>query len=238
MSDNLNDNFNFDDDFNFDDTIEHDKDAFSEFDDELGISNDDDGEKAEPNSGRSPVFWFIMVILLIGLVAGGALLFVTLNPGVNPDLAVTRTAIADANATTEALIRATNDQATAYVEATQTAEQATATPFPTNTPDTTATAVIDQITQTAESNLALTATAMAGIEETIDPVLAAQQTATALAGLFDQTPTIAATPDMTDLPDTGLFDDIGAENAGLFFMMAFGLIGVIIGSRRLRKHSK
>lgn len=232
----MSDNFNFDDDFDFDNTIEHDKDAFSEFDDELGISND--GEETEPNSGRSPVFWIIMGILLIGLVAGGALLFVTLNPGGNPDLAVTRTAIADANATTEALIRATNDQATAYVEATLTAEQATATPFPTNTPDFTATAAIDQITQTAESNLALTATAMAGVEETIDPVLAAQQTATALAGLFDQTPTIAATPDMTDLPDTGLFDDIGAENAGLFFMMAFGLVGIIIGSRRLRKHNK
>jgi hypothetical protein len=232
----MSDNFNFDDDFDFDNTIEHDKDAFSEFDDELGISNDD--EETETNSGRSPVFWIIMGILLIGLVAGGALLFVTLNPGGNPDLAVTRTAIADANATTEALIRATNDQATAYVEATLTAEQATATPFPTNTPDFTATAAIDQITQTAESNLALTATAMAGVEETIDPVLAAQQTATALAGLFDQTPTIAATPDMTDLPDTGLFDDIGAENAGLFFMMAFGLVGIIIGSRRLRKHNK
>ncbi len=100
-------------------------------------------------------------------------------------------------------------------------------------------------TPTAESE-APTAIPTIGISEV-------QMTATALAGVLGETeatPTpevvIAATtaPEVSpgggaeaaQLPETGLFDDLGQRgSAGVFVGIAFGLLGVIIISRRLRR---
>jgi hypothetical protein len=109
------------------------------------------------------------------------------------------------------------------------------------------------ITQTA---LALTQNANATLTAQAGPAIdttSVALTATALAGIFngagggDATPTAegaggtggVARP--TALPDTGLFDDIAAGNSGSFGLIAlaaFGLVGVIIVSRRLRSTGK
>src|SRR5262249_48710918 len=74
-------------------------------------------------------------------------------------------------------------------------------------------------------------------------------TATALAQLL-QPPTPGGIPTQevltpgapvpTALPQTGFFDDLAAGNAnvGLVALMAFGLLGVILVSRRLRTATK
>ncbi len=42
-------------------------------------------------------------------------------------------------------------------------------------------------------------------------------------------------PPITQLPDSGLFDDLsGGQNMGVIMLLAFGLIGLIFGARRLR----
>lgn len=93
------------------------------------------------------------------------------------------------------------------------------------------------------------------------PANAVAQTATALADIL--APTIPATADgngggggiatptpegangfqplPTALPDTGLFDDLGAAGSGglgLMALAAFGLLGVIVVSRRLRSNGR
>ena len=205
-----------------------------------------------------------MIILLAGVLL---LVFALSNRG-NPELDMTRTAIAQANETTEALIQATNAQGTADADATATATLFTPTPSATNTPsptpteDVEATNAVANATGTAEAIVAGTSSALTAIaQETIDAgenvtpptedpnanetplptategglsaVEAAQLTATALAGLFDQTPTVDVTQGATtgggtttttttttgglaEMPDTGLFDDVGADNAGVF----------------------
>lgn len=83
---------------------------------------------------------------------------------------------------------------------------------------------------------------------------AVNQTATAIAGAFLTATAQAVTPDaitatipaqqagfptlaVTALPDTGLFDDVvggGTNGVGVLALAVFGLVGVIIVSRRLR----
>lgn len=98
------------------------------------------------------------------------------------------------------------------------------------------------------------------VDEPIDPdppvgIGDVALTSTALAETFltltppavdpaDATPTqeiggpFAPTPPPT-LPDTGLFDDLsGGENMGLIMLIAFGLVGVIFGARRLRARNE
>lgn len=110
----------------------------------------------------------------------------------------------------------------------------------------TGTQVALEAAQTAaaeQTNIALTPQQV-GVE-------AVAQTATALAALFGQQPTEVADlgqgggeiptqegqPRPTALPDTGLLDDIvggGSNSIGLLVLLGFGLVGVIMISRRLR----
>jgi hypothetical protein len=95
-------------------------------------------------------------------------------------------------------------------------------------------------------------------------ISAVQQTATALAALFNATPTLAVTTidtgtgggeptptregalpvdtggtgGETVLPDTGLFDDVFGGNPATIFAVAFGLLSVIVLSRSIRKRKK
>src|SRR5262249_20297642 len=78
------------------------------------------------------------------------------------------------------------------------------------------------------NDVALTATALAAI-------LAPTAGGTSIAGLPTQgvlTPGVLP----TQLPETGFFDDLAAGNAnvGMIALMALGLVGVILVSRRVR----
>ena len=95
------------------------------------------------------------------------------------------------------------------------------------------------------------------IEEATISISSVQQTATALAILFSTPPTQAGvqptdiieggTPVVIgggtssggqgggELPDTGLFDDVFQGNPAFIFLAAFGLLGVIVVSRTVRK---
>jgi hypothetical protein len=78
-------------------------------------------------------------------------------------------------------------------------------------------------------DVALTSTALVEIFLTLTPVDVGDPTPTAeiIGGPFVTPPAV--------LPDTGLFDDItSGENMGLIMLLAFGLVGVIFGARRLR----
>ena len=286
------DDFNFDDDFDFGDDLGDDAGgddlSYDEFSDDVDLDADNfdfgddegdeldfiDGDDSGGGGGPSRTFLLIAGVLIIILLAGVVLLILALTGSGNSDLDITRTAIAQQNETTEALIRATQTQDAVNAGLTQTATLFTATPSPspsptaTDTPDAAATQSIIDATNTAEAIIQQTALALTEIaltadvteipvEETedvgptptgISAVQAAQMTATALADLFNQTPTVGATTAGTtttttggttgEMPDTGLFDDIGTDNAGVFFLMAFGLLGVIVGSRRLRSLNK
>jgi hypothetical protein len=86
---------------------------------------------------------------------------------------------------------------------------------------------------------------------------AVQQTATALAELFDEqnvfatatagaggtggalqpTPISGNVGNNNNLPDTGLFDDLAEGGPGVMFLMAFGLVGLIAISRFVRRRN-
>lgn len=124
--------------------------------------------------------------------------------------------------------------------------------FFTPTPDPTEQAAAAIMTAAAQATaLALTPGTQIAVEPTVTTgggvtsVEAVQQTATALFLAFQASPTaevgtpigggVGARP--TALPDTGLLDDVvsgGTQGLGAFFLVAFGLIGVIFVSRRLR----
>ena len=178
------------------------------------------------------------------------------TPTPSPTASDTPTPTADANATaTSVSLTQTADFFAQSADMTATAlAQLTADVFATQTAE--AGGGIDVSgTQTA---IALTQSTDGGVDSGGGFLSAVEMTATALAEIFQDTPVgtdgtvistpiggaqttttgIATTGGTTTLPDTGLFDDLGAENAGIFFLMAFGLIGVIVGSRRLRANSK
>lgn len=167
------------------------------------------------------------------------------------EIELTSTAVANENATQVALLEATETQLAeeAFAAETQTAEA----------PDPIA------LLQTEQAADALTQEALLDddendVDEPVDPdppvgIGDVALTSTALAETFltltppavdpaDATPTqeiggpFAPTPPPT-LPDTGLFDDLsGGENMGLIMLIAFGLVGVIFGARRLRARNE
>jgi len=74
----------------------------------------------------------------------------------------------------------------------------------------------------------MTATALAAILQ--PPTQSSAQPTAAIGGA---TPVVSS-GGTGELPDTGLFDEMGAGGVGMFFAMAFGLLGVIFLSRRIR----
>lgn len=78
------------------------------------------------------------------------------------------------------------------------------------------------------------------------PVSSVQMTATAFAQVFNQTPVPGGvtntptsprpTPVSNNLPDTGLFDEVFQGSPMAIFAIAFGLLGVIVVSRRVRSN--
>jgi hypothetical protein len=134
---------------------------------------------------------------------------------------------------------------------------ATFTPTPSETPTLSPTPAELNPTDAAATQFFLdqTATAIALAQgptaivgaPTIEPALAVQMTATALAQLLSTpipsnlTPTRevggAVSGGPTALPGTGLFDDLaqgGTQTFGALFLIALGLVALIVVSRRLR----
>ena len=170
---------------------------------------------------------------------------------------MTNTAIAnfaDQTATQEAFREQETATAIAFNEQlTQTAEAISASQTADVVQQTsaalTATALVSTPDAPVDTPVAVTPTDDGGT----DPLLAAQMTATALADIFNQTPggppTVPVGGQQTqvpvttggttgELPDTGVFDDLASGNAGVFFLMAFGLIGAIVVSRGVRRKRK
>jgi hypothetical protein len=78
-----------------------------------------------------------------------------------------------------------------------------------------------------------TATALAQVYEVL--------TQTAQARPDEDVPTVTPTPAGAVepvLPDAGLFDDVSGGGLGMIALAAFGLLGVIAVSRRLRARSE
>jgi len=296
-----------DDDFNFDDNDDNlledddlsgfgDEDDFdmggfddlddgADLDDDLllgdedDFSLDDEEEEFEEEGGGGPSRTFIIIaVLMIVILLGGVglLAFAILNQGPS-ELDVTRTAIAEANATVEEQIRQTSTAGAALAVSETAAALVSPTPTPTEEPSETPTEEVD-LTGTAvaeetnaAANLFLTQTRAAQTdtpipsdtpqplpEETEEmpttvPTISVDDvalTATALSGILvpptevleQPTAAVGATPGGGatggpiggELPDTGLFDEMGTGGVGMFFMMVFGLLGVIFVSRRMR----
>ncbi|MCA9904487.1 MAG: hypothetical protein KC547_11570 [Anaerolineae bacterium] len=152
-----------------------------------------------------------------------------------------------------ATLDATLLAATQFVEATQTAIVSAA-----QAADATGTAIALQ-TSTAAAVTEEPTVAPTEVAPTVAPGLnSIEQTGTALAVTFQaltqQAVVLTATsevvptaeggfqpiPRPTALPDTGLFDDItggGRDGLGLLALAVFGLVGVIVVSRRMRSRS-
>lgn len=280
-------------------------DDFGGFDDDLGFNEDDLGglggdddfefdedEEAEEGGNRRFVILAAIIIILFILALGGIVLFALSNQQNNPNN-LTRTAIAEINATQLAFADATGTQAIIFEQQTAT-EQARPTDTPTITPispaDLTATGIAIESTQQALflfqtqtvealtpqveatetpadsdspllalTNAELTRIALTpvatntpiisigvGTLSPADVLLTATALAQTLAPVTPQlTPGIPVAtppgifptrPPTTALPDTGLFDGMsGEQGLGVMMLMAFGLVGVIIVSRRLRR---
>jgi hypothetical protein len=89
---------------------------------------------------------------------------------------------------------------------------------------------VDEVLQTATA-LSLTLSPQTAVPATADP------NSGGLGGTPFVIPTMASgTGGGGRLPDTGLFDDVaGVGNIGTLLLMALGLVGVMLGARRLRK---
>lgn len=261
------DDFKFDDE-PADIGLDDDKDKGFGFEDEDMPVIDDGGtiERQGPNRTFVILAGLMILLFVAGLAV---VLFLALRQTGPTPVEQTRSAIETQNADTLILLGQTQTAAVVVALAqTQTASVPTATPTETPTPrpptitptpveptlDATqqfANALLTQTareaTQTAEAALieptrepqdanavALTATRLAEIL-----LGAGGGQATEVAGL--PTPTRegggAAAP--TQLPDTGIFDDIGSGgNAGLIALLALGLVGVIVLSRVARAANK
>lgn len=179
----------------------------------------------------------------------------TVTPSPTVDVEATQTVEAEETQVALDLTLSAFDALTETVEAnlalTQVAEEATriAADLTLSVADLTATELAAIATQQAED------------EPTAVPTVGVsliQQTATALAELLG-TPgagtAIAQLPTATQeiivgpgpgpgpgpddqLPDTGLFDDLAAGGPGTFLLLAFGLLGVIVVTRRLRNGNR
>lgn len=257
--DNNGDSFRFDDDVTPDIPLEDDDQGFG-FEDRDMPSLEDEGEEGQ---GLNRNFIIIAALMIILFVIGlGAVLFLATREQPPTPNQLTATAIVEANATTAALLSASQTAAVEIAFAqTQTAAvpptatlPPTATPIPTDTPTPTvdATQAFQNalLTQTARE---ATQTAEFLLTPPTRPPLGQSDvalTATALALIINPPPTVVGglgsptpeglrpTPGVapTALPDTGLFDDIASGTGGLgaLALMALGLVAVIFVSRRLR----
>jgi hypothetical protein len=237
--------------------------AFDEDDIDLGDEVPELDEVEEREGGISRPF-LIIAALMILLFVGGlvAVLFLANQTPPVTEFDMTRFAIETANAEVLVAIAASETQAV-FVGQTQTAIalQPTLTPTasPTERPPTITPTPPPDLTQLAATSIAQTSvagTAAALTQAAITPTVAApsigdvQLTATALANLLLGagggpsptpeglgTPGTPAAPRPTALPDTGLFDDLTAgstTSVSLLALMALGLVGVIVVSRRMR----
>lgn len=155
---------------------EDDLGSLDETPDDLGDLDD-----AEEEQSRSPLLIILGVVLIVLILGGVALLaFALVNRGPSPT-DITRTAIAQANATTEALLDATNTSSAATQSFFATATASSPTPSPTNTPTPTETPDFDATSTSAAAEnqsviqatqVALDATATS-IQITVDAVSAA-----------------------------------------------------------------
>jgi hypothetical protein len=279
-----------DDDFSqfddIDDSANLDDDLLGGLDDEPIILDDGEEPTQTERQRTSPVFIALAAIFIIILLGGlGLIAFLILNGGQTSEIDVTRTAIANINATTIADGQLTQTQSAVNIGLTATATLFTPTPTATLTPsptvvDFTATSIASTeqaiaIAGTSTTiallnieNANATGTAIAsgqgGGDATPTPevnnnvitpisVDAVNQTATALAGLLVvQEPTQSANVGglatatrtvptngtgggNTELPNTGLFDEVNTGTMSALAVVAFGLVGVIVFARRTRK---
>jgi hypothetical protein len=224
----------------------------------------DEEETGGGGGGVSRTFIIIAGVMILLFILGlGAVVLISSGGGGKTDFELTSDAIIAMNATTAAngLLTAT---ANAIAAQTQTAialtPQATATLAPTDTPNIptiTPTPTLDEtqafanaiLTQQADA-LTQTAIFLLTPQATEIPQVGPNEvalTATALALLLapgNQPTLVAGAPTQeilpgtlpTQLPETGFFDDLAAGNAnvGLIALMALGLVGVIVVSRRVR----
>jgi hypothetical protein len=204
------------------------------------------------------------VMILLFVLGLGAVVLISLNDNQLTEFDQKSTEIAQLNATTaaNALLTETakaidaqtqtaialTPQATATLPPTNTVEIPTITPTPTE--DATqafANALLTQqaneLTLTAQFLLTPQATNTVGFTQG-DVELTATALALLLAPGTQQPTLVAGVPTQegvpgvlpTQLPQTGFFDDLAAGNAnvGLIALMALGLVGVILVSRRVR----
>jgi hypothetical protein len=207
-----------------------------------------------------------MILLFVGGLA--AVLFISTQNNQPTEFENQRATIVAANATTAAnalLTQTANAILAATQTAIALLPTNTPTPSPTETqslpPTFTPTPTLDDtalaaaaiqtadalaLTQTAEflltpptptqgvgaQDVALTATALALLLQPTTPTPGGIASPTAEGGIVGVVPTA--------LPDTGFFDDLatGNGNVGMIALMAFGLAGVILVSRRLRTANK
>lgn len=227
---------------------------------------EEEEEAGAPGGGPNRTFIIIagvmIVLFIIGLIA--VVLLATSPKGPSP-IQLSATYVVAFNSTQSALLAQTQTQSAIELAMTQTAAAASPTPSPTatftptpsetptlsptpaelNPTDAAATQFFLDQTATAIA-LAQGPTAIVGAP-TIEPALAVQMTATALAQLLSTpipsnlTPTRevggAVSGGPTALPGTGLFDDLaqgGTQTFGALFLIALGLVALIVVSRRLR----
>ncbi len=266
------------DDFSFDDFNGDDNGDDFRFDDELtpDLPPEDEGfgfedrdmptleEEGEEDQGLNRTFIIIATLMIILFVVGlAAVLFLVNREQPPTPNQLTATAIVEANATTAALLAASQTAAVeiAFAQTQTAAVPPTATPLPTVTPIPTDTPTPTVDATQAFQNALLTQTAREATQTAeflltppTRPPLGQSDvalTATALALIINPPPTLGGgvasptpeglrpTPGIgpTALPDTGLFDDLassGAGGLGALALMALGLVAVIFVSRRLR----
>jgi hypothetical protein len=240
-------------DFNFDDDELQfpDDDIFSRQNDDLPDLDFEEEEQRGPNRAFIIVAVLMILLFVVGL---GAIIFLTTREQPIPPAGLTATFVVMQNMTVEAQLNLTQTQSAINLGLTQTADAFTDTPSPTATntrpptitPTPTLDATVLALTQLAAVDLTGTALALVPTE-TATPTQgtgvdadAVALTATALA-LTLQAPRPTLPPEQTlvatRLPETGLYDDLtggGAGGLGVVALMAFGLLGVIVVSRRIR----
>lgn len=232
--------------------------------DEAGFDDSllNDQRESEPQERRGPsrAFILLMALMIVIFLVGLGLLISLLTRPTGPSVfEMTEAAIVSTNNARLTLLAQTQTQAAQFANQTATATLFTATPSPTftATPSPTPTEEASP-TPTQRGGVALfTETPEPSPTQEDEPpptqatlsLSSIQLTATALVSFFN-TPVEAptqATPSGGQttsgvgggtggqLPDTGLFDDLlSGQGLSAFFMMAFGLVGIIVLSRRAR----
>ena len=256
------------DDFQFDDVQDEVGDDFDDLEGFGGEMEDDflegDEEEVGERTGPSRTFIFAVVAMIAVFVVGlGLIVALILNPpdtGPSPrDLSAT--AIVATNNAIEVALAQTDDAHTAVAEAfaaaTETALAATDTPTPTNTPtptleteepteetsEPTISVAPGEDTPTMEADTptpgVIDSEAVAGTATALALILQPVGTSTLAPGVTPGIGGATVTARATSLMDSGIFDNAtGGISLGVFFLMAFGLVGVIAVSRRTRTTNK